>query len=49
MSALRVALGEITGDTLVSILARLGRHQRDRVVTLRREKQGYFSEKRTQD
>ena len=36
-------------DTLVSTLTRRGRHQHDRLVTLRREKQRYFSEKPTQD
>ena len=39
------ALREITGDTLVSTLTRRGRHYRDRLVTLRREKQCYFLEK----
>ena len=46
-SAQRVALREITVDTLASTLTRRGRHERDRLVTLRREKQGYFSEKKT--
>ena len=39
-SAQRVALREINVDTLVSTLIRRGRHQRDRIVTLRREKKG---------
>ena len=40
----RGALREITVGTLVSTLTRQGRHNRDRLVTLRRKKQGYFSE-----
>ena len=44
-----MALREIKVDTLVSTLTRRGRHYRDRLVTLRREKQGYFSENPTQD
>ena len=48
-SAQRGALREINVDTLVSSLARRGRHQRDRLVTLRREKQCYFSENPTRE
>ena len=38
---------EINVDTLVSTLTRQGRHYRDRLVTLRREKQYCFSENLT--
>ena len=48
-SAQRVSLCEINVDTLVSTLTRRGRHERDRLVTLRRAKQDYFSENPTQD
>ena len=48
-SAQRVALYEIYVDILVSTLTGRGRHQRDRLDTLRREKQGYFSENPKQD
>ena len=44
-----MALREINIDTLVSTLTRRCRHRRDRLFTLRREKQGYVSEKPTQD
>ena len=47
--AQRVALREINVDILVSTLTRRARHKRGRLVTLRREKQGYFSENPTQD
>ena len=44
-SAQRSDLREINLDTLVSILTRRGLHQRDRLVTLKREKQYCFSKK----
>ena len=45
-----MALREINVDTLlVSTLTRRGRHYRDRLVTLRREKQCCFSENPTQE
>ena len=40
-----MALYEINVDTLVSTFTRRGRHSRDRLVTLRKEKQGCLSEK----
>ena len=39
----------INVDTLVSTLTLRGRHYRSRLVTLRSEKEGYFSEKPKQD
>ena len=48
-SAQRGALREINVDTLVSTLKLRGRHQRDRLVTLRREKQCCFSENTTRE
>ena len=42
-----MALRKINVDTLVSTLTRRGRHQRDRLVTLRKEKQCCFSENST--
>ena len=44
-SAQRVAPGEINVNTLVSTLTRRVRHKRDHLVTLRVEKQWYFSER----
>ena len=44
-----MALRRPTVDTLVSALTQRGRHQRDPLVTLRVEKQGYFSGDRTRD
>ena len=45
-----MALREINADTLVSTLTRRGRQYRDRLlVTLRRNKEGYFSDKPMQD
>ena len=40
---------EINVDTLVTTLTRRGRHQRDRLVTLRKEKQCCFSENPTRE
>ena len=45
MSAQPMALREINVDTLVSILTRRGRHLRDCLVTLRREKKDIFLKK----
>ena len=48
LSTLRVTtLREISIDTLVSTLTRRGRYYRGRLVSLRLEKQGYFSENPT--
>ena len=45
--AQRGALREINVDTLVSTLTRIGRHLRERLDTLRREKQCCFYENPT--
>ena len=45
----RAALHEINVDTLVSTLTHRDRHQRDRLVTLKKEKQWCFSENPTRE